>query len=205
MSFYSKLLCSLFLLSACAPKNQIALSAQQEQMVLKRSREASKALMSQLKTQLKAAIQQQGTAGAVTTCSTIAPALAQQVGQAQGLEIHRVSAKNRNPQGMPDAFETRALQGWTQYPVADTKGPEEAYGVEIEKGEPVFRYTRAIRIQSACLQCHGQNIQPEVQAAIQSHYPEDQAVGYQLNELRGAVSTRIALNGMLSDEEQVNH
>jgi len=41
-----------------------------------------------------------------------------------------------------------------------------------------------------CLACHGDNIAPEVTAAIRAHYPEDQATGFATGQLRGAFSIR---------------
>ena len=191
MVFLRCLLCVL-MVSSCAPERP-ALSEDQERVLLTRSRQAADELMSKLKGQLKAALKAEGPVGAVNTCSVIAPAIAQQVSQEHQLSIYRVSHKNRNPQGAPDSFESEALQKWeTQPPKAGAK--EEFYGVSMNKGEPVFRYVRGIRIQKACLQCHGTNVTPQVKAAIASHYPADQAVGYELNDLRGAVSSSISLS-----------
>lgn len=48
-----------------------------------------------------------------------------------------------------------------------------------------------------CLTCHGQpeEIAPEVREKLQTLYPSDQATGYRLNDLRGAVSVAMPLQG----------
>ena len=54
--------------------------------------------------------------------------------------------------------------------------------------EGKFRYMQAIEIKQPCLACHGQQISPQIQAKLTQLYPNDQAIGYQLGELRGAFS-----------------
>ena len=38
-----------------------------------------------------------------------------------------------------------------------------------------------------CSVCHGKDIAPDVQAAIDRHYPADMATGFSTGELRGAI------------------
>jgi hypothetical protein len=55
---------------------------------------------------------------------------------------------------------------------------------------------KAIAMGEVCLVCHGSNLAPEVAENIERLYPEDQARGFELGELRGAVTiTRILDNG----------
>jgi len=46
-----------------------------------------------------------------------------------------------------------------------------------------------------CLQCHGEpaKLAPGVAEALKELYPDDQATGYSLGDLRGAISIRIPL------------
>jgi hypothetical protein len=52
---------------------------------------------------------------------------------------------------------------------------------------------RAIRLQEFCLACHGpaDSIAPAVKQVITARYPNDQATGYAIGELRGAISVRV--------------
>lgn len=195
MRFSILLLTGMLMTSACAEQAEPRVSNAQQEALISRSRKASQALMSTLQGQLKSAIQKEGAAGAVNTCSVIAPAIAQQVGQENDLQIRRVSVKNRNPQGKPDAFESEQLQKWFSAEASSSEKPEDkaVYEVVKEDGKLHFRYMKPIRIQQACLQCHGESIAPQVQAAIQEKYPEDLATGYALNDLRGAVSVSIEI------------
>lgn len=45
-------------------------------------------------------------------------------------------------------------------------------------------------IQALCLNCHGssENISTDVKNILNTKYPDDRAVGYQKDDLRGAVS-----------------
>jgi len=46
-------------------------------------------------------------------------------------------------------------------------------------------YAEPLGIQEVCLTCHGTSVAPEVTAAIAPKYPDDQATGYALGDLRG--------------------
>ena len=46
-------------------------------------------------------------------------------------------------------------------------------------------YVEPIIMQPTCSLCHGVNIAPDVMAKIATLYPEDQAVGFRVGELRG--------------------
>lgn len=199
--FFLTLVVISFSTVACQAQTEPQLSDVEQQAFLVRAREASSALMSGLQEQLKSAIKQDGVAAAVTTCSVIAPALASQTSQSHQLKIRRVSTKNRNPQATPDAFETQALQQWPEQLNAP-QAPEEHYALEMQGDKPVFRYVKAIRTQQACLQCHGQAVAAEVKQAIQKHYPQDKAFGYEIGALRGAISVEIPVD--LEQEQSRN-
>jgi hypothetical protein len=47
---------------------------------------------------------------------------------------------------------------------------------------------KAIPAGEVCLACHGAAITPEVAAALDAAYPEDQARGYALGDVRRAFS-----------------
>lgn len=54
-------------------------------------------------------------------------------------------------------------------------------------GKKQLRFMKALPTGSVCLNCHGSNIKPEVQAKITELYPEDKATGYQEGQVRGAI------------------
>lgn len=46
-------------------------------------------------------------------------------------------------------------------------------------------YVEPILTQPLCLTCHGKVLAPEVAARIRELYPEDEAVGFEVGDLRG--------------------
>lgn len=183
----------LMLFTACASEDTSLLSPEQEAHYLKQSQQATQALGSTLKQQLTAALKSGGPVKGIEVCHRVAPALATQVAAAQNVQIRRVSLKTRNPANQPDAFERQVLEKWqaaeASQPVAET------FQLAAVNGQQEFRYLKPIRLEAACLQCHGPvaQIKPEVKVLLQQHYPADQATGYQEGELRGAFSVRIPL------------
>ena len=66
----------------------------------------------------------------------------------------------------------------------DLATKQEIKPVVIEKRNQVQFYY-PIETNTMCLQCHGTQIKPEVQKQILKLYPNDLAVGYGENEVRG--------------------
>ncbi len=151
------------------------------------ARAASQTFAKTLKGQLMAAMKAEGPVGAISVCQQIAPAIAAQY-STDGLHIGRTALKLRNPANAPDAWERETLLG---FQAAMEKGVAPA---ELERfaffpnknGGKTFRYMKAIPVGQPCLACHGSNLAPAVQNALDEHYPEDQATGFALGDLRGA-------------------
>ena len=55
-----------------------------------------------------------------------------------------------------------------------------------DKNNNKFIYVKAIRIKEVCLNCHGSNINNDLKKEIQKLYPDDKAINYKLNDIRGA-------------------
>ena len=52
---------------------------------------------------------------------------------------------------------------------------------------------KAIPTAEACLACHGHAVESELAALIDQYYPEDQARGFEVGDLRGAFTLRRAV------------
>ena len=140
----------------------------------------------QLLATVKAAMQDGGPAKAVEACQLLAPQITAQHSQAPW-KVGRTALKLRNPNNAPDAWERQVLEQFAARaaagePVADLKH------AEVVDGE--FRLMKAIPTGEPCLACHGQNIKPELATVIDQRYPQDQARGFALGELRGAFTLR---------------
>lgn len=179
----------LFLLAGCA-------STPDTSNLVAESRQTAGGLIQTLGGELKAAMTAGGPAQAIGVCKDRAPKIAAEAAQRTGMQIKRVSLKNRNPKGVPDAWETEALASLEKRLAAGEK-PEtlDLHGVVNTPEGKVFRYAKALVTQPACLNCHGpaENLSPEVKAKLSAEYPNDKAIGYTAGMIRGVLSIKKAL------------
>jgi hypothetical protein len=141
-----------------------------------------------LQGELKGAIKEGGPVNAVQVCKDRAPAIAADLSQESGWAVGRTSLKTRNVAlNTPDAWETEVLEQFESRK-ANGESPEGmsyAAVVETDDGK-VYRYMQAIPTGEVCLACHGKDITPDLVKALDEAYPEDQARGYELGDIRGA-------------------
>ncbi len=113
-----------------------------------------------------------------------------------GWEIRRTSLKVRNPNNMPDPWEEEVLKLFAQR-LAEGVNPETFEFAKVVNldGKRVFRYMKPIVMQDFCTTCHGQGLSPDLAEKIAEKYPEDQAVGFNPGDFRGAFSMLKVLPG----------
>jgi hypothetical protein len=157
------------------------------------SRNTVKEFQATLQKELQAAIKDGGAVNAIGVCSKRAPEIAADISKKNGWTVGRTSLKLRNPNSVPDAWEQKVLQLFE----VRKKGGENPANIEFHEvvasgGKKEFRYMKAIPIPEGapCLNCHGQNIDPKVQAKLKELYPKDQATGFKTGDLRGAFTIR---------------
>lgn len=164
---------------------------------LDESRKTAKNFMQTLGGTLKRQIKTGGVESAIPVCKEIAPAIADKFSQ-DGQLVKRVSTKARNTQqGTPDEWELSALKSFEQASKTDTTLTQlEKADITKENGVSYYRYAKGIRVKPVCLNCHGseEDIKPNVKAVLAKHYPNDIATGYQLGDLRGAISIKHQLD-----------
>ena len=146
------------------------------------SNEAQQALISTL----QKAIAEQGIGGAVEFCRAEALPITHEVGKKHKVTVKRVSLKNRNPSNSPSDVEKNLLEAYA-YNVENNL--ENKPNIQkIDEGETLL-FTKAIVIPNGmCLNCHGEagkEIAEETLTKIQTLYPEDQATGFKVGDLRG--------------------
>ena len=129
---------------------------------------------------LMESIQQKGTLEALAFCNHQAIPLTDSMATKYNATIKRVSDKNRNPNNKANTEELKYIAQFKK----DLATKHEIKPVVIEKGNQVQFYY-PIETNTMCLQCHGTQIKPEVQKQILKLYPNDLAVGYGENEVRG--------------------
>lgn len=151
------------------------------------SRAMVKAFAGTLKGELQAAIKEDGPIHAISVCNVKAPEISRDLSRPPQWTVGRTSHKLRNPDNAPDDWEAAVLDEFLIRAAAgeSLKAMERVELVETDDNR-TYRYMKAIPVGEVCLTCHGADIAPELKAKIDSVYPEDQATGFELGELRGA-------------------
>lgn len=175
------------ILAACANVP----SAEKQAAMADEARKAAGMLVQSLGGELKQAMAAGGPENAIGVCKDKAPKIAADVSAQTGLQIKRVSPKNRNPGAVPDAWESQAQTDLEKRLAAGEK-PEtlDMWQVVDTPSGKVFRYAKALPTAAVCLNCHGENIADPVKAKLAAEYPADKATGYKAGMLRGLISIK---------------
>ncbi|RRJ84062.1 Tll0287-like domain-containing protein [Aestuariirhabdus litorea] len=149
----------------------------------------------QLQAALKPALQQKGAVAAIDLCHTEAAPIAAEQARRSGWAVGRTSLRVRNPDNQPDGWEQAVLE---QFEARKRAGEAPASLEWFERvaveGGTELRYMKAIPTGPVCLNCHGQQLAPEVSARLDQLYPDDRARGFAEGDLRGAFSLRKRLD-----------
>ncbi|MCK5725958.1 MAG: DUF3365 domain-containing protein [Thiotrichaceae bacterium] len=148
----------------------------------------TKAFGGALKTKLKAAMTEGGPVNALEVCNKEAIAITEKVAQEQGASISRVSLKNRNPTNVPNDWQKAVLEDFDARAAKGEDIKTMGFAEVVENdGKKQLRFMKALPTGDLCLSCHGDNINPALQAKITELYPEDKAIGYKKGQVRGAI------------------
>lgn len=140
-----------------------------------------------LKSELVAAMQSGGAINAIGVCNTSAPAIGEAVSLEKGVNLSRVSMKNRNPVNEAKGWQAEVLASFEARMDQGEDADKLSWHEVVESGEgQEFRFMKAIPTGGLCLQCHGQTIAPDVAEKLASLYPDDKATGYSIGDIRGA-------------------
>ncbi len=166
-------------------------SAEQQAAMADDARKTAGSLIQQLGGELKKSMEANGPEGSIAVCKEKAPAIAASLSKSSGFDVKRVSPKNRNPKGVPDAWEAEA-QAALEKRLAAGEKPEtlDTWQVVKTSSGKEFRYAKALVTQPVCLTCHGANIADGVKAKLAAEYPDDKATGYGPGMVRGIVSIK---------------
>lgn len=145
-----------------------------------------------LSSNLMAAMQRGGIVEALPYCSVKAIPLTEGISATKGVELRRLSHKPRNPLNRAEGKELEVLRAFEQ---SLTEGTAlQPVVVADEEGRMVFRAPIVLN-NPLCLNCHGEpgkDIKSEAQTLLEELYPEDQATGFKLGELRGMWRVRFS-------------
>lgn len=161
-------------------------SSDEAEQALAETEAAARKLGKTLKERLLSAVKEDGPAGAAEMCSAEAQGLTRKVAERTDVRVGRSSLRLRNPDNEGPAWVMRWLK---------EQGERKAKGVEgfaRVADTPQGREARVLKplaIEGPCVNCHGPRDQlPEgVRSVLAQEYPEDEATGYELGDLRGAL------------------
>lgn len=136
-----------------------------------------------LRLELTQAVQEGGAAKAIEVCSQRAQVIAASA-SSDTFRVRRVGTRLRNAANAMSERDRKALEALA----ARTAGDDAPLRVEGD-GEIAASLYVPIRIAETCLQCHGDAaaMAADAKQALAQRYPSDQATGYALGDLRGAV------------------
>lgn len=154
---------------------------------VREARELTKQFAMQLKSELKAAIDEGGPTNAIPVCREEAPGIAGELSQKSGWAVGRTALRVRNPRNAPSVRERAVLMDF-QARMAAGEPPQDIEQVSVieEGGQRYLHYMKAIPTAQVCTTCHGTGVKKELQATIRESYPADAATGFEAGELRGA-------------------
>ena len=130
---------------------------------------------------LTEAIAKDGVPGSIGFCSEKALPLTASV----DANLRRVSHKARNPKNKADAAELEILNAYRETMKAG-KPPEPQLRRQADGTETFF--APIVLANPLCLKCHGapdSDIDADTLAALRKLYPQDEATGFRVGELRG--------------------
>jgi hypothetical protein len=137
-------------------------------------------LLAPLKKELQQALvsgMQKGPLSAISVCKDKAPAIANSL-SIEGVEMGRTSHRLRNPANSARDWVDTVLNAYLRED--SDRAPEL---VTLPNGR--LGYVEPIVVQSVCLACHGKSLAPDVAAQIKEAYPQDEATGFDVGDLRG--------------------
>lgn len=141
-----------------------------------------KVFATELKHTLVAAIQKDGLLSAVEICRQKAPGIGESLSN-DDWTVARTSSKIGNGSNQPDQWEKQVLIDFDKCYKSGEKATTLTASI-MDKEQ--FRFMKAIPTGQVCLACHGSSVDTLLLKSINATYPEDHAVGFTVQDIRGA-------------------
>ncbi len=170
----------------------LATPTNHEEKAIETGNKASASLLKTLGQNMKAHIEKGGVMDALNFCTTQAYPLTQKVNSElpKGVEVKRVSLKSRNPANQATEDEKEVLQSFDELTQKNEKLPQ--YILKDFNSNSYKYYTPLIIDKPVCLKCHGDiSNNTQLTKEINETYPQDKAIGYKMNDVRGAIVVTI--------------
>lgn len=136
-----------------------------------------------LSAELMNSVNKGGLESAIDYCNVHALPITAKFETTYDVKIKRVGTKIRNKQNKADEIEDEVLKMFQ----SNIDNNKDTKPVVMKIGEQ-YHYFNYIRTKAMCLNCHGtqgETMQESVYKKILEKYPNDQAIGYKDNDLRG--------------------
>lgn len=162
-----------------------------DESIIKTGQKSAGLLLKTLGGNMKAHMKAGGPMDALDFCSNEAYTLTESVNKKleKGVSVKRISSKFRNPLNTPSADEQLVLD---ELQTLQDKGEKLPPYIIKQTGETSYKFYKPLTMNKpVCLQCHGDVQNGALKKEIAQRYPDDKAMGYKLNDLRGAVVVTI--------------
>jgi len=179
-------LSATFLLSAPVAKKNNDL-----QEVVKTGKSSTQLLLKTLGKNMKMHMKKGGAMDALNFCTQEASTLTDKVNKElpKGVSVKRISAKVRNVSNATQENELAVLNTFESMQSANIILPK--YLIE-KVDSTTYKYYKPLVIKKqVCLKCHGTLKDTKLKRAIHEKYPLDNAMGYKMGDLRGAIVVTI--------------
>jgi len=178
---YLTIILVLFWVFSCGQNNNTV-----KQKYLQKGAEIASLTQKELLKNVSSAMKKGGPEYAIEFCSLKALVLKDSLSKIYNCQIKRISNKYRNPVDMPRTeTEKERLK---KYDEAFSEGKPLQPSIYVLDNQIEY-YKPILLAKDACLKCHGDpgsHISEAALAKIQERYPNDLAVGFALNDFRGA-------------------
>jgi hypothetical protein len=102
--------------------------------------------------------------------------------------VRRTALQIRNTNNKPDPLDIEVMKAYEKSIEDNTFKPND---IKMVKDGDTTRIYKPLMTETACLKCHGSNVQKEIQEVIAANYPQDEAVGFKEGSLRGVIVAEI--------------
>lgn len=174
----------LILLSLSCENTQIySVKEESKDFYLKNGSNIASDAFLHLSGNLKKEVEKSNFADAISFCNVNGESILKQSQSNEYIEIKRVSDRNRNPNNLANSKEIEIIENYKN----TIKKGENSNPILIATKNDVIFYS-PIKTMSFCLNCHGDNnkeIAENTKAKLKELYPNDKAISYKANEIRG--------------------
>lgn len=184
----SLLISFILLLTACAEKDETTAESTYPRpdtaLVINAGKEIVTESFAAISNALGTAMTRGGIPHAIEYCNTAAIELTDSVSTQYEVKVRRASHKPRNPNNRANDMEMVSIEAYMQM-ISD--GAELTPRLEFQESSVIYHAPLRL-VTFTCLSCHGntnEDILVEDYAIIKEHYPNDEATGFELDELRG--------------------